>query len=259
MENTTLITALYNIQREENGDGRKWSDYLEWFKETLQIPIPMIIFIEEDDSLTEFIKKYRIPNVKTNIIYQPLFRLPYAYYYNSFTEILNSESYKSKIRDLNRVECILPFYNIIQYSKFKWLETIVNENPFQSEYFFWIDAGISRFIPTELYTKIKSLLQLPSNQLVIQHNHLLHSYPINEDYLWDSQCLMCGTMFGGDKDAIINMARVIDKELDEQVPRRWINNEQILLAYIYKNNPEWFHLVYNDTSKHLCLFEKIFI
>lgn len=258
MENTTIITALYNIQREHKGDGRKWSDYLEWFKETLALPLPMVIYIGQVD-LNDFIHLYRNPKYFTKVIYQEIHEIPYAHYENIFSAILNDTIYQSKIRHPNRVECKLPFYNIIQYSKFKWLEHIIHENPFKSDFFFWMDAGISRFIPKELYGKIKPRLQLPSHKLVIQHNHLLKHYPINEQYLWDSQCLMCGTMFGGDKEAVLRIANKIDNELKERIPSGWINNEQLLLAYVYHHYSEWFNLVYNDTSQHLCLFEKIFI
>ena len=36
-------------------------------------------------------------------------------------------------------------YSIIQYSKFEWLKTAIEENPFNSDFFFWLDAGGSRF------------------------------------------------------------------------------------------------------------------
>jgi len=41
----TLVTALYDIQREDEelGDGRKWKEYLNWFANTLRIPSPMVV------------------------------------------------------------------------------------------------------------------------------------------------------------------------------------------------------------------------
>ena len=44
----TVVTGLFNINREELGDGRKWKDYLLWFKETLKLNVPMVIFCEQD-------------------------------------------------------------------------------------------------------------------------------------------------------------------------------------------------------------------
>ena len=44
----TLVTALYDINRENDGDGRKFSEYLSWFKETLKIPTSMVVYVDPD-------------------------------------------------------------------------------------------------------------------------------------------------------------------------------------------------------------------
>ena len=256
MENVTFITALYNIQREEKGDGRKWTDYLEWFKNTLKMPLKMVIYISSD--LVSFVEEHRPKDYDTKIIVQEKEMIPYAKYETAIATILENPDYCMRMKNPGRVECKIPFYNIIQYSKFKWLEDVANLNPFKSDYFFWMDAGISRFIFFK-YSELKPYLRLPSNRLIMQHNYLLGHYPINEDYLWDSQCLMCGTMFGGDQEIILTIANYIDLELKQRISEGWINNEQILLAYIYRKRPDWFGLIFNNTPHHLCLFEKIFI
>jgi hypothetical protein len=255
MSNVTVVTALYNIQRETNGDGRTWSDYLSWFEQTLKLPLNMMIFVPSE--LVSFVNSHRPTHYRTQIIQQELTDIPYASLAPAIAALFATPSYQSKIKHPQRVECKLPFYNILQYSKFKWLTHAVTSNPFQSEYFFWMDAGISRFIHT-LATPVP-FLHLPPNKLTIQHNHALTYYPIHEQYLWDSQCLMCGTMFGGDKTAITTIATEIDQQLTTRLANQWINNEQILLAYIYKNKPEWFNPVLNNTPKHLMLYDHCFL
>lgn len=248
--NTTVITALYNIQRETKGDKRKWSDYLTWFEQTLKLQMPMCIFTSPD--LEPFIKTYRPPHLKTKIVTdQPI---PYAYLEHTIKTILDSEQYKKLITHPTRVECILPMYNVIQYSKFKWLKQIASENPFQTDYFFWMDAGISRFIDTN--ATLHPTIQLPPNKLTIQKNHLYDIYPITEKYLWDSQCLLCGTIFGGDAESIHTMESIIHDALIKGLENNWSNNEQILLAYMSKINPDLFNLVLNNTPFHVCLFQQ---
>lgn len=257
MNQTTFVTALYNIQRETKGDGRKWSDYLEWFKETLQLPFPMVIYCSPEEELINLIQNHRSESVPTKIMFT---EIPYKYYEPIFQELLEKKEYQERMTNIGRVECKLPMYNVIQYSKFQWLKEVAETNPFQTDYFFWIDAGISRFIPKHLYSRIKSTITLPKQKLIIQHNDLLYYYPIMDDYLWDSQCLMCGTMFGGDKEIMIDFANRMDEELKQRVAQGWINNEQILLAYLYhKKYKDMYHLIYNNTPNHLCLFERLFI
>ena len=52
----TLVTALYDIQREdeEKGDGRKWEEYINWFANTLRIPSPMVVYV--DPSSKKFVE-----------------------------------------------------------------------------------------------------------------------------------------------------------------------------------------------------------
>lgn len=256
MENITFVTALYNIQREHKGDGRKWNDYLEWFKNTLKMPLKMVIYIPSE--LISYVEEHRPKEYATKVIVQELETIPYAKYADAIKDILENPEYRAKMKNPDRVECRLPYYNIIQYSKFKWLEEVAAINSFETDYFFWIDAGISRFISFKL-DELKSYLRLPSKRLIIQNNHLLGRYPINDNYLWDSQCLLCGTMFGGDKDIIYELSQLIEQILTHRIPEGWINNEQIMLAYIYHQQPELFALIYNNTPNHLCLFEKILI
>jgi hypothetical protein len=252
--NTTVITALYNIDREHKGDKRKWSDYLEWFKNTLKLPLPMVIFI--DISLKDYVEEHRPALYRTKIVIQDI---PYANLELPIKRLITSDKYKQRMKDPNRVECILPFYNIIQYSKFKWLKHAIEKNYFDSDYFFWMDAGISRFINVNV--PVKEHITLLEKKLYIQKNDFYDMYPVNFNYLWDSQCLLCGTMFGGDSYVLLEMEKIVDKLLhDFMHMHQWINNEQILLAFIAKEiNPSLFNLILNDTSEHISLFQKLFI
>lgn len=38
----------------------------------------------------------------------------------------------------------LPTYAPLSFSKFQWLSEVAQHNPFDSEYFFWMDAGAFR-------------------------------------------------------------------------------------------------------------------
>ena len=255
MTQPTLITALYNINRENNGDGRKWSEYLVWFASTLQIKLPMAIFIPED--LVDFVNNNR-PKELMHITYITTMEfdsIPFYKYYNDIKYILDTDIYKQKIKHPNRVECKLPEYNIIQYSKFGWLKEIAEINPFNSSQFFWIDAGISRFVDT---TKNRKLNITIDDRFIIQHNHLLYNYKIDTDYLWDSQCLLCGTMFGGTSNIIKKMEHIVTETFGELINNGWANNEQILLAYLYNENKELYNVVLNNTNNHLMLFDYLF-
>ena len=119
-------------------------DYLKCFKITLQLNCPMIIYTEE--KVKKFIEAYRPKEYNTHIIIQNIDEIPYYRYRKQIDTILSDPLYKSKIKDPDRIECRLPEYTIIRYSKLEWLQDGIKKNPFSSDYFFWMDAGCSRFL-----------------------------------------------------------------------------------------------------------------
>ena len=87
---------------------------------------------------------------------------------------------------------------------------------------------------------------------------MLYNYKIDTDYLWDSQCLLCGTMFGGTSNIIKKMEHIVTETFGELINNGWANNEQILLAYLYNENKELYNVVLNNTNNHLMLFDYLF-
>ena len=96
----TLVTALYDINRENDGDGRKFSEYLSWFKETLKIPTSMVVYV--DPSLVDFVSESR-KGLPTKIISQKLEEVPYYFLKNNIKNIINSSEYKERISDPKRL------------------------------------------------------------------------------------------------------------------------------------------------------------
>tara|TARA_B100001093_G_scaffold404777_1_gene392920 strand:+ start:279 stop:1106 length:828 start_codon:yes stop_codon:yes gene_type:complete len=264
---TTLITALYDIKRNSvdtsSSSLKTLQDYYVWFKKTLQINAPMVIYTEEISK--SFILEHRPSNYPTKIIIQTLETIPYYNYYSQIETILKLSEYKSKIKDPNRIECLIPEYNIIQYSKFEWLKETAHQNYFKTNYFMWIDAGISRFFPSiynpkKVFPQINGINLLKKQKFVIQGRNII--YQINNvsdtDFIWNSINLMIGTMFGGTKESI----QIISKKINDcfqtiMLKNMNVNNEQLALALVWKHNPELFTIFYNhweNKGLHLPLF-----
>ena len=60
MTKTTIVTAFFDINREENGDGRKISEYLQWVKSTLLLNCNLYVVTEK--KFINFIKENRPKN-----------------------------------------------------------------------------------------------------------------------------------------------------------------------------------------------------
>lgn len=253
----TLVTSLYNINR-SNLDGRSWDDYLEWFSKTLKLKSPMVVFVDKE--LVEFVQTNR-GNLPTKIIEQSIEEIPYYHLKESMDKVLNSEDYKSQIHDSSRIECKSSLYNIIQYSKFKWLETASEKNYFNSEYFLWVDAGLSRFFydinlnnyyPGE--NAQESLLEI-QDKILIQvflsyYPDLANAQELPDDYLKDNRSYIMGGMFGAGKESIKKLCKIVDGILEKMISENIINNEQIALGYLYKKYPELFVEFFNESHLH---------
>ena len=255
----TLVTALYDINRENDGDGRKFSEYLSWFKETLKIPTSMVVYV--DPSLVNFVSESR-EGLPTIIISQKLDKVPYYFLREEIDKILSSSEYKERIKDPQRLECINSLYNIIIFSKFQWVKRAIEEDHFDSDVFLWLDAGLSRLfyeVPlTDPYPSINALGAFESNKdkAIIQtsmsyYPDLVNANGCSEEYFWDNRSWVMAGLWGGYKEPMIKFCDLIDDTLqNKMIGGRMINNEQIAMAYVYKNNPELFIAFENIATIH---------
>lgn len=258
--NATVITALYDINRSSHGDGRTMQQYFDWLEKTLYLNTKFVIFIQDTlyEKLKELISKNKTIMERVIIKITTLDEIPYYIYKPEIDRILNSDEYQNIIRDSSRIECKLSLYNIIQYSKLEWIRKIIEENPYNSSHFFWMDAGCSRFFGDVNITKEWPVLNNSIiNNIIIQGRNDLKYYPYWNSLHLDSTNLLCGTMFGGDKTNMIWLADMIKTIFEELLNKNIVNNEQIALAILWKQFPEKFNIYINNTNEHLPLFKKL--
>ena len=250
---TTIVTAFFDINRSTNGDGRTIDMYLKWIKETLKLNC--YIYIVTEPKFKNFFIENRYNNCCLKIID---FKESYYYkYYDRMKNILDNNEYKKKIASPNRIECKLPEYNIIQYSKFHYLEMAINQNPFNSKYFFWLDAGSSRFFynmnASKQFPSNKLLLDEYNDKFIVQQRPDLLNYKIDNNIIWKADNLIYGGMFGGSINIIQKISKLVEKVFVEiMLNNNNINNEQIALSIAWKNNPELFK-TFTDITHEICL------
>jgi hypothetical protein len=261
-----VVTALYDIDREKAGDGRTIEQYLEWFATTLQVKCDMTVYV--DPKFVNFVAKKRknIP-YKTDIGWSNLEDIPFYHNREDILSILNSEIYKSKMKDPGRIECFLPEYSLIQYSKFTWLQWTA-EKYLDYDFFIWMDAGCSRFfLDTDLSKQWPNTTTLRKNKFIIQRNAFFTKlWPDMkpEQYMWESQCVLVGTLFGGGREVIYKMKDMIDHVYENIFfPNNCFNNEQFAITIAAKMNTDLFDIRKQcldgeeEGSSHLPLFKAL--
>ena len=264
-KDVTIVSALFNIQREEM-DGRDWEEYLKWFDVTLRLKCPMVLFVSED--VREFVEERRT-KIPTEIIVQTVDEIPYYHLKDEIQEILDSGGYKMKMADPDRIECKHAMYSIIQYSKFPWVKKAIEDNPHDSTYFFWLDAGGSRFfegydITQEYPSKdaLKSIDEMGESFLVQMNTEfypdLSDADELDLDYLYDNRSYVLGSMFGGHKNSIPKVCDLVDDIfINEMINKGNVNNEQIALGYLIKKYSDEFSIYYRTNGKHMDMFREL--
>jgi len=257
---TKLVTALFDINRENLGDGRKLSDYESWLKRTLKIKSDMVIYTEEKflDLINSIIENCEH---KIEIVLEKFTQTPFYSYNDKIKEILKLESYKNKMRDIKRIECYLSEYNVIQYSKFGWLKNEIEKNNNNYDFYFWVDSGISRFFDeNDLSENWPNTKKLDKNKITIQANSDFTSkFPFIQqiDYIWDNNCIFSGGIFGGGKEAILKLYVEIFKKVEFMLENDCFNNEQISLALVAKEHPYLFDVFLKQNDSPMPIIKMI--
>jgi hypothetical protein len=260
MNQVTMVTAFFDINRENKGDGRTINEYLQWIQHTLQLNCNLYVVTEE--KFRDFFTSNRPKHLLMHIKIIKFEESHYYKYYDKMKQIAESAEYKSKIMHPTRVECVLPEYNIVQYSKFHYLQMAINDNPYNSSYFFWMDAGISRFFLDVDISKpypskrMQDQLFILSDKLIVQKRGDLETYPIDIKFIWNSANLLSGGMFGGGKDIVaIISKKVEDIFVNKMLVNNNMNNEQLALAMVWKEYPDLFCPTPNVYGGHFSLFK----
>lgn len=142
--NLTLVTGLWNIGRDE----RSFEEiYIPRFKTLLKLDVPMILFLPKE--LHDVVWEIRNPS-NTLIKLVELDDIKQGYFqphWDSFERIRNSEKWQNITGEggwlKNSPQVKYEWYNPIVMSKMFMLHDASIYNTFNTEYFYWIDAGLN--------------------------------------------------------------------------------------------------------------------
>lgn len=244
-QTATLVTCLYDVGRgemkKEDSNFRPFTDYLTWFPTLLKLNSPMVIFIPS--FLYSFVESNRDPTFPTKIIIMELEELPMANYRGQIEGIMSRLSEKGN--HLRNIEFINPDYSVVILSKMFLLNRVAQEDPFGTEYFFWVDAGYIRagpFFEMSDEWPDPSKVRLFGDKFVVQKTCLTFDKVEFRGYFLRLENSMMAAFFGGIKSILTKVFRdyldVLERLFNEDI----INNEQQIFSYLIKQNPNDYFL-----------------
>lgn len=158
--NITIVTGIWNIGRDNAGDGfkRQFSHYISKFNDLLNSLSDqnVIVYIEKN-----YVDK--IPHHSNHKIYEReigWFTDNFDFY-NQVQTIRKNQSWLNQVGWLrNSTQASLELYNPLVMSKYFLLNDATIFNPFNTDYFVWLDGGITNTIHPGYFYKDKILDKL---------------------------------------------------------------------------------------------------
>lgn len=182
----------------------------------------------------------------------------YMKYKDTVNKIVKDPEFLSKIQGKERLEIKLPVYNLLIMNKIRLLKRVANENYFNSKIFLWIDAGCSRFYTDiNILNKWPDVSKLNKNKMNIQIKETLFNKITIDDLIYNNDHYTTATLFGGGKEIVEFFEKEMYNEFKYMLSKNCINNEQIILAVMYKKYSSTFNGFINKTSNHLQYFRHL--
>ena len=236
-ESTTIITYYYLIKSKFPP-----STYIQWINNFLQIDTPMIIFTNTD-TYQKLFNRLKVKDKKIKFYILEIEQFLVFKYYDYFK--------KDHIRDKERTRHSPELY-MIWNNKLDFIEKVIKEDPFKTEWFFACDIGCMRD-PT-IMDKYKNWPKM--NKLEKHKNKvsLLSVEPftnkelkIKKDEYYDFSKIFCRVAGGfciGKKEPLLKWKKKFFYTLEAMIKQdMFIGKDQNIINICYLHNKELVNLI----------------
>ena len=245
----TLVTALYDLKRGELSEfKRSFDHYLECYSKLLNVDVNLIVF--GDDELRKYtFWENRRKEDNTQFIVRELDWFKNEFY-DKIQEIRQNKEWYSQVGWLEESpQAKLEYYNPVVMSKMMLLHDAKILDKFDSDYMFWIDAGLSNTLNYDSYLN-KNTLEIISNKI---KNFLFIGYPykatneihgfeypkINEYADNEVNIIGRGGFFGGKKDEINKTFNLYYQLLNQTLTDGYMGTEESIFAIMIQKYSDY--------------------
>jgi len=248
MSKITLVTGLWEIGRGnlQEGWSRSFQHYLDKFQQLLQVDVNMIIF--GDEELEKFVSENR-RSENTQFVRRNLSWFKDNDFFDKIQKIRTNPDWYNQVGWLtDSTQAKLEMYNPLVMSKVYLLHDAKILDRFNSEYMFWIDAGLTNTIHPGYFTHDKVLDKLP--QLVKNFHFVCFPYETNSEihgFKYPELCELAGEpvkmvaragFFGGRKDVISDINGIYYGLMNDTLSQGLMGTEESLFTIMTYRYPE---------------------
>lgn len=242
----TIVTAFFNINRGQwNTYARPVDSYLYNGIRMLSLDDNMVIYIEPQyvDFVWAHREKYRN---KTKVIPMKIEELACYKYKDQIQSIMEDPFFKQGLVDPVCPEVTKPLYDVIMWSKVPLVMKTIENNPFNSTHFVWLDFGIhihmlkDEMLNKPLLTKVSDKMKfLCRSQPCCQDLDIVRFYKSHTNRF-------AGTMFTGSGANFRMFDKYLEEEIQDCLNKKVVDCDQSLFSVTYLKHPEIFELYNGD-------------
>jgi len=273
MNNITLVTGIWDLDRDKSNPGwnRSFNHYIENFTKLLQElkQFNLVVFI--DPSLEELIWKYRDKS-NTRVVFHKKedFSGNFFPFFDHVQHIRNNPEWYNQASWLkDSTQGSLEYYNPMVMSKMFMLHNTKISNPFNSEYIYWIDGGITNTLSLGYFNSdvvINNLIKLSNNFLFICFQYEttteIHGFNIDgmKKFAKDANVnrVARGGFFGGHVRSISAANGLYYDLLDRSLNSGLMGTEESIFTIMTYLDPSTYHYeMINGDGLVYTFFEKL--
>lgn len=259
----TVVTGLWNINR----PNRTFEEYINNFQKMLEIDIPMFIHVQKEyehyvwekrSRRNTYVKVWELSDIKN--LYEP--------FWEKTQEIRTSERWLHLTGEhgwlKSSPQALSEWYNPIVMSKFSMLHNVTVWNPFQSEYFIWLDAGITNTVYEKYFTEHRILDKLKPYldpflflSYPYEANNEIHGFEIEamNNFSKSKVEYVCrGGLFGGHIDTIKESNGLYWHLVNDTLNSGYMGTEESIFTIMSYLEPEKFRRYSLDSNGLIAKF-----
>ena len=252
--NSTIVTGIWNLDRSSLSDGwcRPFDHYLDNFTKLLECKnLNLAIFI--DPELEDMVWKIRD---RSNTVVYPhpsgSFSGDFFPFYDEVQKIRCDPKWLNQVGWLkDSTQAKITGYNPMVMSKMFLLHNVKIFNPFNSDYFYWLDGGIANTVHPGYFTHdsvIEKIEDCLSKFLFIcfpyETSTEIHGFDINEMKKYANSPsvnrVARGGFFGGPKDQISQINGIYYSLLKDSLNSGLMGTEESIFTLMTYLHPDLF-------------------
>jgi hypothetical protein len=248
MSKVTLITGLWDLGRDGLTEG--WSrsyenHYLKKFEELLKIENNLIIFGDSD--LEKFVWERRDQS-NTQFINKELSWFKNNEFYDKIQKIRTNPDWYNQVGWLSEsTQAKLEMYNPLVMCKMFLLHDAKIMDKFDSDYLFWIDAGLTNTVHSGYFTQDNVIDKLP--EYINKFTFITFPYETTTEihgFTFDNICEFAGAkvnkvarggFFGGPKDTISEANNLYYQLLSTTLSSGYMGTEESIFSIMLYKYP----------------------